>query len=119
MAVPFIPQSNIIKAVPYSEIIKLAVREQNEWAVYVSNGLQFITESEREIWSFISDEVLKLYPENPELIIHHLIDGGLFFFPTETAMDSFYRIFDAPLTDSSVVYAATYSPDGECLTENT
>lgn len=102
----------------WTDINKLAVKQVGRWAVYVSNGLELATPKENAIWEFVLAEIKKLYPDDVNMLCN-LVQSGLFFFDTEAEMEAFYSIFDAPLTDSSAIFACTYEPSGECLTENT
>lgn len=106
--------------VDWTEILKLAVKEKGMCGVYISNNLNF-DEHDIHIWEFVQGELKKLYEEPKTYImcIGDLIHGGLFFFDTEIERDTFYAIFQAPLTDSSAIYACTYDASGDCITENT
>jgi hypothetical protein len=105
----------------WSDINELAVAQKQKWAVYVSNGLED-TPEDLEIWDFILQELAAHYGKETQVYFDFtigLISGGLFFFENEETADDFYRIFEAPLTDSSAVYACLYDNTGKCLTENT
>ena len=112
---------NLIRICNWTEINRLAVKQVGKPAVYVSNGLEYDTPNDEEIWKFVMSEVKAIYGETDEFyaIISGLVGGSLFFFDTEEEQYRFYRIFEQPLTDSSAVYACTYGADGQCQTENT
>ena len=102
------------------DIISLAVKTKNKWAVYVANYLVFDYDYDTVAWDYIRDKCIELYPHNNGNIIVSLISGGLFFFDNETEMDEFFEIFNVrDITYAGGMDAATYNPDGECLTENT
>ena len=84
------------------------------------NYLVFDYDYDTVAWDYIRDKCIELYPHNNGNIIVSLISGGLFFFDNETEMDEFFEIFNVrDITYAGGMYASTYNPDGECLTENT
>lgn len=105
----------------WHEICGLAAKQKGKWAVYISNGLEFVTQAETDIWDFVQAEFIKLYGADMAFYqqIGNILHGGMFFFDSEAECYEFYRIFELPLTDSSAIYACTYNPNGECETENT
>lgn len=107
--------------VNWSASNSLAVKQVAKWAVYIGNGLEMKTANDSAIWDFVEQQIRVLYIDEDACLdcLCNIIDGGLFFFNTKEDMNTFYAIFTAPLTDSSAIYACTYSPDGQCLTENT
>ena len=111
-----------MKVCSWNTILSLAVQQMNKPAVYVSNGMQYDTPHDDEVWKFVHSQVRNIYGDNtPQYfeIMAGLIDSSLFFFETEAEQQKFYTIFDQPLTDSSAIYACTYSANGECESENT
>jgi hypothetical protein len=101
------------------DTLSLAVKQQSQYAVYVECHLEF-DDSGAKIWNFVRSEVEKLQLKNLScLVMGDILDGGLFFFDNECEAREFYSIFEQPLTYSSDLYAALYSDDGQCLTENT
>ena len=100
---------------------ELAVKAECRWACYVSNSLDFDKPTDCDAWEFVDEQIKARGADEVTFsnVMNNIIYGGLFFFDTETELDAFYRIFDQPLTYSSALYACTYNPDGECLTENT
>lgn len=107
-------------AIQWNEVIKRAVKQTGKWACYVSNGLEYGSPRDDKIWRFVLDEFKSKFGEDQFYsILPNLIGSDVFFFDTEEECYKFYEIFNQPLTDSSAIYAATYSPDGQCETENT
>ena len=117
-----------MKTLQWHEVLSLAVKQSGKWAVYVSNGLDDTPEDDK-IWEFIRESFAKMYSttRNHENKFHSendeahmsMLCSGLVLFDTEEEMLMFYDVFEQPLTDSSGVFACTFGPDGECLTENT
>ena len=104
----------------WHQIYGLAAKQKGKWAVYIGNGLEFLTDKDTEIWNFVMDELIKLYGDDTfHRQIGNILHGGMFFFDSKAECYEFYRIFEQPLTDSSAIYACTYNPSGECETENT
>jgi len=99
--------------VQWHQINELAVRQMGKPAVYVSNGLEYVTDKEKAIWEHILTKV-----NNRDHTVD-LIYGGIFFFDTMDEAQAFYGIFNEYPVESSPVYACLYSPGGVCLTENT
>lgn len=110
-----------IKFASWSGINKLAVKQMGKYAVYVGNGLAMLTQEDDAIWAFVMQKIKEMFGDDAVRSewVSNLVEGGLFFFETEAEMDAFYSIFTAELTDSCAMYACTYDPTGECLTENT
>jgi len=117
-----------MKTLQWHDVLSLAVKQSGKWAVYVSNGLGDTPEDDK-VWDFIRESFQALYSttRNAENKYHSendeahfaVVVSGLVLFDTEEQMEEFYNVFAQPLTDSSGVYACTFGPDGECLTENT
>jgi len=117
-----------MKTLQWHDVLSLAVKQSGKWAVYVGNGLgdtpeddkvwDFIRESFQSMYSTTRNAENKFHSENDEADLAMLV-RGLVLFNTEEEMLKFYRVFEQPLTDSSGVYACTFNPDGEFLTENT
>lgn len=111
-----------MKVLNWVETISLAVKQMGKPAVYVSNGLEYGTLKDDEIWKFVMAEVKSICGgETDEFYtaMSKLVYSGLFFFESEEEQYRFYKIFEQPLTDSSAIYACTYNSDGKCETENT
>jgi len=112
-----------MKVCNWTKIHSLAVKQVAQPAVYVCNGLDFERPEDDAIWRFITGELRAVYGRSTEFydITAELTGhkGSLFFFDTIEEQQRFYTIFEQPLTDSSAVYACTYTADGECQTENT
>jgi hypothetical protein len=107
--------------IDWNNITELAVRCVGKWAVYVSNGLEFIDEDEL-IWKFVLQELDSFFQDNKKSLEckSMLISGGLIFFDTKEDACRFYQIFnDGTMTYASAIYAQLHSPDGQCLDENT
>lgn len=99
---------------------ELAVKQVGQFAVYVSNGLDFDDEKDAKAWDFVLDYLKSAYTEAECYnYMGSIIDGGLFFFEIEEEAWKFYSVFEQPLTDSSGLYAAVFCPVRGCLTENT
>lgn len=114
----------------WHDVLGLATKAMGKPSVYVNNGLEFNSPEDDEIWFFIQKELASLYGVDAKTCTYkecpkffdmrsNLIQGGLFFFENEKEQYKFYKIFEQPLTDSSAVYACTFSDDGEPETENT
>lgn len=110
-----------MKTYSWHEIISLAVKQIGKPAVYISNGLEYDNPKDDEIWKFVQSEVKAIYGETNEFynVMAGLVSSSMLVFDSEEEQYRFYRIFEQPLTYSSAVYACTYSPDGQCQTENT
>lgn len=98
-----------------SDILSLATKQQSQYAVYIECHLEF-DDSDTHILDFVRSEVEKL---QLDLVMSDILDGGLFFFDNEYEAREFYSIFEQQSAHSSDLYAALYSDDGQCLTENT
>jgi hypothetical protein len=117
-----------MKTLQWHEVLSLAVKQSERWAVYVSNALGD-TQRDDDVWEFIRESFHAMYSttRNDENNFHSendeahmsMLCSGLVLFDTEEEMLKFYSVFEQPLTDSSGVYACTFGPDGKCLTENT
>jgi hypothetical protein len=106
----------------WQEINSLAVKSARMPAVYVSNGLEYTTPEDDEIWCAIQDEMRNIYGDKTTKfyeVMSGLVNGGMFFFVSLTEAQQFYQVFELPLVDSSPVYACLYAADGTCKTENT
>jgi hypothetical protein len=106
----------------WQEINSLAVKAARMPAVYVSNGLEYTTTEDDEIWRCIQDQMRNIYGAKSTKfydVMGGLVGGGMFFFISPDEARQFYQVFELPLVDSSAVYACLYESDGTCLTENT
>ena len=105
----------------WSNTQSLAVKQQGEFAVYVSSTLDWTSPRDDTVWEYVRQEVVKICETELAAIevMGDILEGGLFFFPSEQKAREFYAIFEQELTDSSGIYAALYANDGRCLTENT
>jgi hypothetical protein len=102
-----------MKYLTWCEIIKLAVMQSNEFAVYVSSGLDLDNDDDKKTLSVLKENL-------PEDIINtFLLDTGIFLFDSEKEADDFYSKFELEHIYASSIYAALYCPKRGCLTENT
>jgi len=111
-----------MKAFNWIETVKLAVKQKNMPAVYVTNGLEYETSEDTDIWNFVMESMKEMFGEKTNEyyeVMTNMVYGGLFFFDTFEQAEQFYRIFDQPLTDSSKIYACLFDNTGKCLNENT
>ena len=111
-----------MKYCQWNEINSLAVQAMGKSAVYVSNGLEYTTPEDDEIWRCIQNEMRTIYGDKTTKfydVMSGLVNGGMFFFDCPVKAMQFYQVFELPLTDSSAVYACLYAADGACKTENT
>ncbi len=110
----------MIKFMNWADTNKAAVKQQNQWACYISNGLDLSSKNDRVIYDFVIQQIGNLFKEKKDFFstISNITDGGLFFFESSKEMEHFYYIFNRELTYSSAIYACIYNPNGECLTEN-
>lgn len=108
----------------YTDIISLAVKQEEKPAVWVSNNLELsdrFSSKDDEIYRFVLDQVRDLYGKEvaeKEFFIG-LTGSSLFFFETEEEQYKFYDIFQTPTVDSSGFYAMTIDKYGNIETENT
>lgn len=96
-------------------IVSMAVKLSGKWGVYINNGLEYISDEDKEIWAFIRTKLEDKMGDD----FTSLIFGGLFLFDSESEAEEVYNVFTQPLTDSSAIYACLYDNRGVCLTENT
>jgi len=119
-----------MKTLQWHEILSLAVKQSGKWAVYVANHLDICDDpKDEEIYLWVMDKFKEMYDDTRTKENHMnsvcdearmaMMHSGLVLLDTEEEMLKFYNVFEQPLTDSSGVYACTFGPDGECLTENT
>lgn len=111
-----------MKTMNWSEVLSAAVAKTGKPAVWVNNELEYTLEKDTKIWHFVMDSMKTLYGDETTVyfnVIRDLVYGGLFVFDSEEDRDSFYRVFEQPLTDSSAIYACTFDNTGKVLTENT
>jgi hypothetical protein len=108
----------IMKFVNWSKTNELAVKQVGQWAVYVSNNIDYDDEKDCKTWKFVIDYLKSTRTEAEYLnYISSIMDGGLFFFETKELAWEFYSMFAQSITDSSGLYASVYSPTGVVLTE--
>ncbi len=100
-----------------NEIIEMAVKYKQKWAVYVSNQLQYDA-SDEHIWQMIVKRCATHKEITQEDIIS-IMQGGLFFFDTQEEMETFFNIFDKAPVYSSALFAMSYDNQGNSLSENT
>jgi len=112
-----------MKVCDWTTINSLAVKQMAQPAVYVANKLDLNRNEDCKIWNFILEELAAIYGRTREYydIMADMTGptGSLFFFDTTEEQQRFYTIFEQPLTESSAVFACTYTADGEAQTENT
>jgi hypothetical protein len=113
------PAIGVMKYCNWHEINSLAVKAAGMPAVYVSNGLEYVTPEDNEIWRCIQDSMRNIYGDNT-INFYNAMSGltndGMFFFVSPDEARRFYQVFELPLVDSSAVYACLYNPDGTCAT---
>ena len=104
----------------WNKVNELAVKQVGKPAVYISFGLDFGNPKDEEIWKYVTDTLMGMYDKQTYLnLMGSIINSELIFFDTKEEQYRFYKIFEQPLTDSSALYAVTYSRDGKTETENT
>ena len=104
----------------WNKVNELAVKQVGKPAVYVSFGLDFGKPEDEAIWAFVTATLSEMYDKQTYLdLTGSIINSELIFFDTKEEQYRFYKIFEQPLTDSSPLYAVTYSRDGKTETENT
>lgn len=103
----------------WHEIYALAVKQVGMFAVYVGNGVDFDNERDKAAFDYVLSEFKRTFDEK-EYIEYSgvLVNSGMFFFETEGDADTFFDVFNRPETEKTGLYAALYSPDRGCLTEN-
>jgi hypothetical protein len=101
---------------------ELSTKQVGKFSCYVSNGLVMTEPKDNIIWEYVIEQLKKLYGDDtPEYYAAaiNVSGSGLFFFECEYDMQQFYKIFEQALTDSSAIYACTFSPETGGITENT
>lgn len=101
---------------PWTEYLSLAVKQKGQFAVYVSNNLDYDSKDDNMIWTEFMLRANKVLDLDKSI---HIIYGGLFFFDTEDEMNTFFNLFTVSPIESSGLYACNYDSDGNCLSENT
>ena len=99
---------------PWNEIVTLAVKQKDKYAVYIANHLSYETEEDINVWNL----VCKKFEGQPNLL-SDLIHGGLFVFDDFTDAKNFFDFFNAKPIYGSGIYAEIYEPDGRLIAENT
>jgi hypothetical protein len=117
-----------MKTLQWHNVLSLAVKQAGKWAVYVRNRLDN-TPEDNKVWDDIRKAFEDMYgssrtkennfSSDVDQAMLSMLLNGLVLFDTEDEMWKFYSVFERTLVDSSAVYACAFSPDGECLTENT
>lgn len=93
-------------------IVSSAVKNSNNYAVYVSNSLDF-SSTGANVWEYICEKITDLN------IRSDLLHGGLFLFDDAEEATDFYRIFESGPVYASGMYALLIDNNGSILTENT
>jgi surfactin synthase thioesterase subunit len=97
----------------WTEINRLAVASKGMHACYV-DGL------DDSGYDILVNEVKKRYPlKDHNVTLVGMLMGGMVFFDTKKELDKFFGMFMVDGVYGSGIYACTYSPSGEFITENT
>ena len=101
-----------IEFIDWVETNQLAVSNKCKFACYVRG--------EGDEFKILVKEVKERYPlAEHHVLIGAIVVGGIFFFDTVDELDKFYDMFMVDGLYGSGIYACTYSPDGQMITENT